>query len=213
MNDLANIRREYEHGDLDESEMDADPFRQLRTWLDAAVASKQPEPTAMTLATATADGRPSARTVLLKGVDERGLLLFTNLNSRKAKELAENPRAAVVLYWAGLERQVRVTGEVTAASREEVEAYHERRPRQSQLAAAASRQSAPIADRDELERRFAETAEQYDGQQVPCPPFWGGYRIVPNGFEFWQGRANRLHDRLRYVPAGGGRWRLERLSP
>jgi len=213
MNDLANIRREYEHGDLDESEMDADPFRQLRTWLDAAVASKQPEPTAMTLATATADGRPSARTVLLKGVDERGLLLFTNLNSRKAKELAENPRAAVVLYWAGLERQVRVTGEVTAASQEEVEAYHERRPRQSQLAAAASRQSAPIADRDELERRFAETAEQYDGQQVPCPPFWGGYRIVPNGFEFWQGRANRLHDRLRYVPAGGGRWRLERLSP
>jgi pyridoxamine 5'-phosphate oxidase len=151
--------------------------------------------------------------VLLKGVDERGLLFFTNMDSRKAKELAENPQAAVVLYWAGLERQVRVTGEVTAASRSEVEAYHERRPRQSQLAAAASRQSELIADRDELQRRFAETAEQYEGQQVPCPAFWGGYRIAPDAFEFWQGRTNRLHDRLRYRPTGDGGWRLERLSP
>ena len=167
----------------------------------------------MTLATATPDGRPSARMVLLKGVDARGFAFFTNYESRKGAELAANPRAALVFFWVQLERQVRVEGRVERLSAEESDAYFASRPEGSQLGAWASQQSAVLPDRGPLEARYEELRAQYEGQEVPRPTFWGGFRVVPETVEFWQGRVNRLHDRLRYRRQDDGSWVIERLSP
>ncbi len=194
-------------------DLDANPFVQFRRWFADAVEAKLPEPNAMTVATATPDGRLSARVMLLKEIDDRGLVFFTNYESRKGRELAANPFAALVFFWPALERQVRVEGRVEKVSREESEAYFHSRPRGSQLGAWASRQSASIPARGPLEARVAELEREYpEGREIPCPPWWGGYRLLPGAFEFWIGRPSRLHDRFRYTPAAGG-WAVARLSP
>jgi pyridoxamine 5'-phosphate oxidase len=196
---------------LDEAELDRDPFRQFETWFaEAATAVRAPE--AMAIATAAADGAPSLRMVLLKAVDERGFVFYTGYESRKGAELAANPRAALLFYWDPLGRQVRVEGGVTKVTAEESERYFHSRPRGAQLAALASRQSTPIGSRAELDARYAELVRSLEGREVPLPPHWGGLRLVPDVFEFWQHRENRLHDRVRYR-RDGGHWLLERLSP
>lgn len=197
---------------LDEAHVDADPIVQFGHWFADAETADLIEPTAMTLATADAGGRPSARMVLLKGFDQRGFVFYTNYGSRKADELAGNPSAALVFWWPSLQRQVRVEGIVERVTREESEAYFRTRPLGSQLGAWASAQSQVIAGRAELERRLEELEARYGDGEVPLPPFWGGYRVHPEVIEFWQNRPNRLHDRLRYrrVPDG---WTIERLSP
>ena len=192
---------------LDERELDADPAAELRTWLEEARAAGIELPEAMTLATATADGAPSARMVLLKDADERGLSFFTNYESRKGVELAENPRAALVVYWHALGRQVRVEGRVERLPAAESDAYFESRPPGSRRSAAVSPQSAVIGSREELERAAAAL-----GNDAPRPPGWGGYLLVPSLWEFWQHRVDRLHDRFRYRPGEGG-WVVERLAP
>jgi pyridoxamine 5'-phosphate oxidase len=188
-----------------------DPLAQLRTWLDDA-REVTDQPLAMTLATATPDGSPSARVVLLRGLDDHGLTFFTNRGSRKGDELRLNPRAAVAMHWWELGRQVRVEGAVEEVSVEESTAYWETRPRASQIAAWASAQSRPLTDRAELDARVADVEERFAGGAVPLPPFWGGYRIVPESVELWIHRENRLHDRFRYAREGAG-WRGERLAP
>jgi pyridoxamine 5'-phosphate oxidase len=198
---------------LSEGEVDPDPLVEFGRWYRLAQESDVPQPDAMALATATADGVPSARMVLLKGVDERGFVFFTNYESRKARELAENPRGALILYWVAIRRQVRVTGRVGPITREESEAYFRSRPYGSRLAAWASRQSSVIPDRSVLEAEYLRLEAEYADEDVPLPPFWGGYRLTPDTVEFWMGRENRLHDRLRYRRADAGDWVIERLSP
>ena len=206
------MRREYSREALAEADVDADPVVQFGRWFEQAEQAGLLEPTAMTLATATPDGRPSARMVLLRGFDERGFCFYSNYESRKGVELAANPRAALVFWWGELERQVRIEGPVAPTSRAESEAYFHSRPPGSQLSAAASPQSRVIQDRAVLERRVAELATGSAAGQVPLPDFWGGYRLTHEVVEFWQGRPNRLHDRLRYRRAGDG-WKIERLAP
>ncbi|HEY4727784.1 MAG TPA: pyridoxamine 5'-phosphate oxidase [Actinomycetes bacterium] len=206
------MRREYTREALTEADVDADPVVQFGRWFEQAERAGLLEPTAMTLATATPDGRPSARMVLLRGFDERGFCFYTNHESRKGVELAANPRAALVFWWGELERQVRIEGPVAPTSRAESEAYFHSRPPGSQLSAAASPQSRVIQDRAVLEHRVAELAADSADGQVPLPDFWGGYRLTHEVVEFWQGRPNRLHDRLRYRRAGDG-WKIERLAP
>jgi pyridoxamine 5'-phosphate oxidase len=210
---LSDIRREYARRGLHESEAAADPIAQLQRWLAEAREAHPDEFTSMTLATADRGGRPSARVVLLKGADARGLVFYTSYVSRKARELEENPRAALVLYWPDFERQVRVEGAVEHTSREESAAYFASRPRGSQIGAWASRQSAVIGGRGELEQTAAALEERFAGGDVPLPDFWGGYRLLPEVFEFWQGRPDRLHDRLAYTRRADGSWTRERLSP
>jgi pyridoxamine 5'-phosphate oxidase len=188
-----------------------DPIATLRAWLDEAEAAVG-EPHVMTLATATADGRPSARVVLLRGVDERGLTFFTNRSSRKGDELRANPRAAAAMHWWELGRQVRVEGGVEETEQEESAAYWATRPRASQLAAWASPQSRPVADRSSLDELVAQAEERFEGGDVPLPPFWGGYRLIPESIELWTHREDRLHDRVRYTRGEDG-WRSERLAP
>jgi pyridoxamine 5'-phosphate oxidase len=200
------------HG-LRETDVDADPFNQFRSWLDQAVAAQLPQPLGTTLATATAEGRPSARMVLLRGFDERGFVFFTNYESCKGRELESNPQAALVFSWAELDRQVRIEGNVERVSAEESDRYFQSRPWGSRLSAWASPQSQVIANREILERRMEELAAQYPGPEVPRPPHWGGYRVIPVSIEFWQGQPDRLHDRLRYRRCAGGSWCLERLAP
>lgn len=197
---------------LGESDVDPDPIIQFERWFADARASGDPLPEAMTLATATGAGVPSARMVLLKAVDDSGFVFFTNYESQKSRELADNPRAALVFYWGRLGRQVRVSGAVSRVTSVESDAYFRSRPLESRLSAAASPQSEVIPNREQLEARVEELRQRYDGD-VPRPAFWGGYRLVPDSVEFWLHRENRLHDRLRYRRQPDGRWRLERLAP
>ncbi len=210
---LAEHRKDYSMAGLLEKDLARDPFRQFEKWFQEAEGAKVIEPNAMTVATATKDGRPSARTALLKGVDGRGFVFFTNYESRKGRELAENPYATLVFPWLALERQVIVEGPVTKASREESEAYFHSRPQASQLGAWVSRQSSIVTNRAVLEDGYKAVERKYAGQTVPIPPHWGGFRLAPERVEFWQGRRSRLHDRLRYVREKDGSWSVERLSP
>lgn len=193
--------------------MDENPFEQFAEWMEEAMREDGAEVNAMTLATATPDGVPSARTVLLKGFDERGFVFYSNYESQKGHELAANPHASLLFHWARLGRQVRITGDVTRTTSEESEAYFHSRPSGSQLSAAVSHQSQVIPSREWLERRLAELEEEYREKEVPLPPHWGGFRVTPRSMEFWQGRPNRLHDRLRYTLQSDGSWTIERLSP
>jgi pyridoxamine 5'-phosphate oxidase len=214
---------------LSERDVDPDPMRQFEVWFADARAARLAQPEAMALATATRDGRPSVRMVLLKGVDRRGFVFYTNAESRKGAELASNPRAALAVYWEPLHRQVRATGPVERLSAAESDAYFASRPRGAQLAAAASAQSRSIAGRDELTAAYRRVEAEFDGVDVPRPDHWGGFRLVPDEVEFWHGRENRLHDRVRYTrtaataaegPVGPAdatasvrAWRVERLAP
>jgi pyridoxamine 5'-phosphate oxidase len=199
--------------ELQEHDLPADPIALVRRWFDEAQAYGIEQHDAMTLATATPDGRPSARAVLLKGIDQRGFAFYTNYESRKGHELDANPHAALVLLWIPLQRQVRVSGRVERLSAEESDAYFATRLRGSQLGAWASEQSRPLPDRGELEQRWVALDERYAGGTVPRPPYWGGYRVDPDEIEAWQGRANRLHDRFRYTRTPDGGWTHMRLAP
>ncbi len=210
--DIAALRKEYALRGLRKSDLDPDPMRQFSNWFEEALRTQPDDPNAMTLATADGNGQPSVRVVLLKGFNARGFVFFTNYESRKARELAVNARAALNFFWPALERQVCVTGIVEKVSREESAAYFHSRPVGSQHGAWASRQSESVPDRDFLEARLREVAERF-GDEVPLPPKWGGYCLRPDRMEFWQGRPNRLHDRLAYAAQPDGAWKIDRLSP
>jgi pyridoxamine 5'-phosphate oxidase len=209
---IADLRKDYTLAGLRRIDLDADPVQQFQKWFQQALDAQLLEPTAVTLATADSTGRPSARIVLLKGLDARGFVFFTNYTSRKGRDLSGNPNAALVFHWAELERQVRVRGTADRISREESEQYFTARPRGHQLGAWVSTQSEIIPDRTVLEKRLKEFEQQYPNV-VPLPPFWGGYVVSPAEIEFWQGRSNRLHDRFRYTKHADGRWLIERLAP
>jgi pyridoxamine 5'-phosphate oxidase len=206
-------RKDYQRFNLREEDVDQDPIRQFALWFEEASLSEVPEVNAMALATATSDGRPSVRLVLLRGFDERGFMFFTNYDSRKAHELDENPRAALVMFWHELERQVRIEGRVERASDEESDRYFDSRPEGSRIGAWASPQSRVIPGREALEALYQEVEALYPEGAIPRPANWGGYRVIPESIEFWQGRPNRLHDRLRYSRRPEGGWLIERLAP
>ncbi len=210
--DIAHLREDYRHASLDLGDVAADPLDQFRRWFDDAQKAKVHEPNAMALATSDADGAPNVRMVLLKEANEKGFVFFTDYRSVKGVELAGNARGALCFWWGALERQVRLRGPIEKISAAESEAYYVQRPRGSRLGAWASAQSSVIASRTELEHKHAELDAKFPGEDIPLPPHWGGFRIAPESYEFWQGRQSRLHDRLRYVPKGAA-WVIERLSP
>ncbi len=212
MSALADLRREYASRALTEHDALADPIQQFALWFGEALKSELLDTNAMTLATSSADGEPAARIVLLKGFDEAGFVFFTNYESAKGRQLDQNPRACLLMFWAALERQVRIVGRVTKTSAAESDTYFQSRPFESQIGAWASAQSRTVADREALESRYKELAAAYAGGPVPLPPFWGGYRVAPDTIEFWQGRTSRLHDRLLYTRRDGT-WSRSRLAP
>ncbi len=212
MADPADLRRDYQHGALDDDAVGDDPFALFSLWFHEAVGSGMVEPNGMTLATTDAEGRPSARVVLLKGFDRTGFRWFTNYTSRKAEELMANPYASLLFWFDKLERQVRIEGQAEQIPAEESDEYFARRPRGSRLGAWASPQSKPVADRAELERYEREVAERFGEGEIPRPPHWGGFRLVPEAFEFWQGRSARMHDRFRFT-RNGEAWSRQRLAP
>lgn len=211
--DVASLRREYRDLPLDENGVRSHPVDQFEEWFEQAVEVEARDPSGMTLATADARGQPSGRIVLLKGFDREGFLFFTNYGSRKAEELDENPRAALVFWWAELDRQVRVQGTVSRSTYAESSDYFATRPRGSQISGLVSPQSRVVESRRVLEEAVAKARQEYDGREIPCPQNWGGYRLAPHNFEFWQGRLNRLHDRIRYRLIEGNEWAIERLAP
>jgi pyridoxamine 5'-phosphate oxidase len=198
---------------LDENFLDNDPIRQFQLWFDDAVAANLPDPNAMTLASATLDGKPAARMVLLKNVDQRGFVFFTNYISRKSRELITNPFASLIFFWPQLTRQVRVEGAISKVSAEESDAYFQSRPRDSQIGAHTSPQSEPIASREYLESRFAELKHQFEGKTIPRPAHWGGFRVKPQKIEFWLGHPARLNERVLYELQSDGTWKKQRLAP
>jgi pyridoxamine 5'-phosphate oxidase len=211
--DIADLRRDYRLLVLDRSDVEENPIEQFQKWFNHALNAKlTTEPNAMALATAGSDGKPSVRYVLLKGVDERGFIFYTNYESRKAKNLEQNPFASVCFHWAELERQVRIEGTVEKLPFSESEAYFHSRPYESQIGAMASHQSSVVQSREELEQTYAELLAKYKGKEVPMPDFWGGYIIKPNRVEFWQGRSGRMHDRIEYQKKSD-EWHIQRLSP
>ena len=211
-NDIAALRREYSKESLSEHSVQSDPVGQFISWFDEAIGAQVIEPTAMTLATSSANGEPSARIVLLKGVSDRGFIFYSNYSSDKGRNLAENPRATLLFFWPELERQVRIVGSVVQIEEESSDTYFKSRPYESQIGAWTSQQSAVIETREELEQRFASMKDQYPEGNVPRPEWWGGYVVIPEQMEFWQGRPNRLHDRIRYRRLDA-QWIIERLSP
>ena len=210
---IANLRQDYTLQGLSETEIDSNPFAQFKEWFDRALSADILEPNAMIVATTTPEGKPSARMVLLKDFDARGFVFYTNYNSHKAQELAENPQAALVFWWAELQRQVRICGWVEKVSDEESDKYFYSRPLSSRLGAWASNQSEVIENREVLEQHLEELKEKYQNRDVPRPSHWGGIRVIPAEIEFWQGRSSRLHDRLVYTKMEDGSWKIERLSP
>ena len=209
---LANLRREYVSEPLTEDSVKEDPVEQFRFWFDEALRAEQPDPEAMTLSTATREGIVSARIVLLKGFDQSGFVFYTNYQSQKSRELVDNPRAAMTFYWPALNRQIRIEGTTEKVSQQESEEYFLTRPRGSQIGAWTSPQSEEIPDRETLERKLAEMEERFKDQSIPCPLFWGGFRLKPILFEFWQGRESRLHDRILYRRQDEI-WQISRLAP
>lgn len=210
--EAARLRREYETEGLHEGHMAEDPFNQFRQWFSSLERAELDEPNAFVLATADSSGKPSARALLMKGFSEAGLVFYTNLEGRKSQDLRENPQAAATFVWIPLHRQVRFEGSVELIPGEDADVYFASRPRGAQLGAHASAQSEIVSSRSDLERRFEEEAHRFDGREVPRPDMWGGWRLIPESVEFWQGQVNRFHDRVRYRRSGGG-WIKERLSP
>ncbi len=210
---VADIRTEYKKGTLNEADVQKNPHSQFELWFKEAVNSEIPEVNAMTLATASKTGRPTARTVLLKKYDDRGFVFFTNYDSAKGNDLQENPQAALLFFWEPLERQVRIVGRVEKISAAESWEYFRSRPIDSQLGAWASQQSAIVSTRDALEFAFKKMVDQFKNKQIPLPPNWGGYRVIPEEFEFWQGRPSRMHDRISYTKLTDDAWKISRLSP